>query len=264
MSILSVRNVTKAFSVPGGSFTAVDDVSFEIEEGESVAIVGQSGSGKTTVARMIVGLETPTSGQILFRGSWRKARGGAKARREKARQVQMVFQDPYLSLDRRMSVQAILSSSISLFEQLSKKDIAERTRELLLEVGLEEHHAPMSPTQLSGGQRQRVAIARALAARPDVLVLDEAVSALDVSVQAQVLNLLSDIRETRGTTYLFITHDLAVVNQICDRTIVMAEGKIMETGPTEKILTDPDSDYTRGLRDALPRPGWVPKRRLAT
>ena len=262
-ALLTVDDLRKVFPGRRGhaDVVAVDGVSFELAPGESLAIVGESGSGKTTVARMLVGLERPTSGSIKFRDTAIDAsRRGAKDRRERARQIQMVFQDPYSSLDKLQTIQDILDDALSLNPSSRTRDRGNEILELLRSVGLQERHAQARPGGLSGGQRQRVAIARALAARPDVVVLDEAVAALDVSIQAQVLNLLKDIRERTGTAYVFISHDLAVVNQVSERCIVMRQGRVVEEGTTAQVLHTPRDPYTQRLRDAVPRPGWKPSR----
>ncbi|WP_125612950.1 ABC transporter ATP-binding protein [Specibacter cremeus] len=262
--VLSVRGLSKRFPDPSrrGAFTtAVDGVGFDVAAGESLAIVGESGSGKTTVARMLMGLETPTGGEITVCGRVRDhRRPGRGERRKRARELQIVFQDPYSSLDPRRRVRTIVHDSLALrgVPAASRGAVVD---DLLEAVGLLARHGDLYPRQLSGGQRQRVAIARALALDPKILILDEAVAALDVSVQAQVLNLLADLREERGLAYLFISHDLAVVNQISDRAIVLRNGRIVEEGPTPRLLADPQHAYTRQLRAAVPRPGWVPQRR---
>jgi len=244
---------------------AVDEVSFELYPNECLAIVGESGSGKTTVARMLVGLEKLTAGELSVRGESRA--GGVKRladRRRWAREVQYVFQDPYSSLNGRQRVGDIIETSVALHaEGRAGRRGPARTAalEILESVGLGEQFASKYPYQLSGGQRQRVAIARALAADPAVIVLDEAVAALDVSIQAQILNLLADIRAEREISYLFISHDLAVVNQISDRMIVMEHGLVVDSGDTAALLADPVHPYTRSLRAAVPRPGWRPVRR---
>ncbi|WP_433238720.1 ABC transporter ATP-binding protein [Streptosporangium sp. CA-135522] len=247
-----------------GAATAVDEVSFTVAEGESLAIVGESGSGKTTVARMLLGLETPTSGTISVCGRPRlPGRASAAERRRRAREIQIVFQDPYSSLDKLQRVGDVIETSLALHFPLTPAERREKALNLLESVGLAERHAAMLPRQLSGGQRQRVAIARALAVEPRVLVLDEAVAALDVSIQAQILNLLADIREQRSISYVFISHDLAVVNQISDTAIVMRHGRVVEGGTTRALLREPREDYTRALLAAVPRPGWKPTRRGA-
>lgn len=239
--------------------SAVEDVSFAVAPGESLAVVGESGSGKTTVARMIVGLETPTRGRIIVAGRERSARRvGSRERKRRAREVQIVFQDPYLSLDPRMTIGACIAEVLRLHFDQSEQERSDRVGELLDQVGLDKRHRDVLPRSLSGGQRQRVAIARALASEPLVLICDEAVASLDVSIQAQVLNLLSDIREHTGISYLFISHDLAVVRQVSDRVVVMKSGRIVESGPTDRVLHAPEAAYTRRLLSAIPREGWHP------
>ncbi|MFJ1933103.1 ABC transporter ATP-binding protein [Kitasatospora sp. NPDC088160] len=241
-----------------GSVQAVDNVSFTLAEGGSLGIVGESGSGKTTTARIVVGLERADSGRVLVHGRDRtEHRRGRAHRLARAREVQMVFQDPYLSLDARTSVGTALRETLRL--HFPDADHPRRIAELLDQVGLGEREAEALPRRLSGGQRQRVAIARALAVEPAVLVLDEAVAALDVSVQAQILNLLADIREQTGIGYLFITHDLGVVRCVTDEVVVMRHGRIVESGPTAEVLARPRHAYTRLLLDSVPRPGWDPR-----
>ncbi|MEU9322035.1 ATP-binding cassette domain-containing protein [Streptomyces sp. NPDC048295] len=240
-----------------GDVRAVDDVSFTLPEGGSLGIVGESGSGKTTTARIVVGLEQADAGRVLVRGRARGGRSRGRAGRlARAREVQMVFQDPYLSLDPRTSVEGVLRETLRL--HFPGTDHDRRVSELLDQVGLGSRAADALPRQLSGGQRQRVAIARALAVRPAVLVLDEAVAALDVSVQAQILNLLADIREETRIGYLFITHDLGVVRCVTDDVIVMRRGRIVEAGPTAEVLAAPQHPYTRLLLESVPHPGWDP------
>ncbi|MFD9845678.1 ABC transporter ATP-binding protein [Streptomyces parvus] len=241
-----------------GAVHAVDDVSFTLPEGGSLGIVGESGSGKTTAARIVVGLEQADAGEVLVRGKARVARSRGRTQRlARAREVQMVFQDPYLSLDPRTSVEGVLRETLRL--HFPDTDHDRRVRELLDQVGLGTRAADARPRQLSGGQRQRVAIARALAVEPAVLVLDEAVAALDVSVQAQILNLLADIREQTRIGYLFITHDLGVVRCVTDDVIVMRKGRVVESGPTAEVLAAPQHPYTRLLLESVPHPGWDPE-----
>jgi oligopeptide transport system ATP-binding protein len=238
---------------------AVDDVSFSVPPGRSLAIVGESGSGKTTVARMIVGLERPTQGRIRVAGrerSWRHV--SSRERKRRAREAQIIFQDPYSSLDPRQTVRTCLHEVLRLHFDWDPARRDARVEELLEQVGLDRRQADALPKALSGGQRQRVAIARALACQPQVLVCDEAVASLDMSIQAQVLNLMSDIRDQTGITYLFISHDLAVVRQVSDDVIVMRTGQVVESGPTEQILESPQHPYTKRLLAAIPRVGWRP------
>ncbi len=257
-----VEGLTKVFrGAHGDDVVAVSDVSFAVAPGGALAIVGESGSGKTTTARMIIGLEQPSAGHIFVGGQERGARRpGSRERRRLGREVQIVFQDPFSSLDRRQRIHDCLDEVVRLHFRLDRAQRAARVDELLLQVGLDERHAGVLPHELSGGQQQRVAIARALASQPRVLILDEAVASLDVSVQAQVLNLLAEIREQTGVTYLFISHDLAVVRQVSDDVVVMRHGEIVERGPTHRVLDDPQHPYTRALLRAVPRRGWKPVR----
>jgi oligopeptide transport system ATP-binding protein len=243
------------------SIRAVRDVSFEIRAGDALGIVGESGSGKTTIARMLVGLVRPTSGRILIGDEEIQARISRTQRQRLARVLQIVFQDPYTSLDPRQAVRECLDEVQRVHFRRPKAHREAKTRELLDAVGLGEKEARSLPRELSGGQRQRAAIARALAAEPRGLVLDEAVSALDVSIQAQILNLLADLRQEFELTYLLISHDLAVVRQIADTVLVMYRGRAVETGSAERILRDPQHPYTRRLLESVPRPDMVLKRR---
>lgn len=263
--LVRVTGLTKVFPAPRGvkgeDVLAVDGVSFELWQDECLAIVGESGSGKTTVARMIVGLETVTSGGVEINGSDRTfAPRSLRERRSRAREVQYVFQDPYSSLNGRQRIGEVIASNLKL-HGAGSRDLRARAQEILDAVGLPKRFFDRYPRELSGGQRQRVAIARALAADPGVIVLDEAVAALDVSIQAQILNLLADIKAERKVSYLFISHDLAVVNQISDRMIVMENGTVVDQGNTAQLLAHPTHPYTRALRAAVPGPGWKPKRR---
>lgn len=242
--VLDVTSLSKKF----GEHAVLHDVSFSVERGTCLAIVGESGSGKTTAARIVAGLETATAGSVELAGA------GCR--------VQMVFQDPYGSLDPRQAVGAGLHELLRVRGIRRKTDRAARVAELLDSVGLDERHAAQHPRSLSGGQCQRVAIARALALEPTLLILDEAVSALDVSVQAQVLNLLSDIRERTGITALFVSHDLGVVRQVSDTCVVLEKGRVVERGCTADVLDRPQQTYTQALVDAVPRPGWQPRRRF--
>lgn len=236
---------------------AVADVSISIPRGGSLGVVGESGSGKSTLARMIIGLERPDSGEIRIGGQLRTAPPRGRAERlARARSVQMVFQDPYLSLDPRIPVGRSIEDTMRLHTDLTAADARHRVLELLDAVGLGPDHADARPKTLSGGQRQRVALARAIAIDPDLLVMDEATSALDVSVQAQVLDMLAGVRKERGLTVLFISHDLGVVRRVCDETVVMRRGEIVEAGPTEELLGRPQHPYTRLLIDSVPRPAW--------
>jgi len=256
--ILQVEGLRKEF----GELVAVDDVAFAVREGGSLAIVGESGSGKTTIAKMIVGLERPTAGSLRACGHDRSSPARSTAeRKRRGREVQIVFQDPYTSLDPRQTVERALDEVLRLHHGWEVERRRARVLELGELVGLDARQIRALPRSLSGGQRQRVAIARALAAEPRVLILDESVAALDVSIQAQVLNLLADIRDETGISYVLISHDLAVVRQLAQETVVMWRGRVVERGPTARVLDDPQDDYTRRLRASVPRPGWKPQRR---
>ena len=257
-AVLEATGLRKEF----GDLVAVDDVSFRLLPGRSLAIVGESGSGKTTIARMIVGLEAPTSGAITACGHDRsKPPRSTRERRRRGREVQIVFQDPYTSLDPRQSAEDTIDEVLRLHHGWPADRRRARTAELTDLVGLDTRQSQALPRALSGGQRQRVAIARALAAEPTVLILDESVAALDVSIQAQVLNLLADIRDETHVSYILISHDLAVVRQLTDEAIVLQRGKVVERGPTARVLDNPEHPYTRRLRASVPRPGWKPGRR---
>ncbi|MRH87945.1 ATP-binding cassette domain-containing protein [Nocardia sp. SYP-A9097] len=252
-SVLAAEGLCKSF----GDHVAVRDVSFTLESGGSLAIVGESGSGKTTTARMLVGLEYPDSGRILVEGVDRTAASrGRAARLARARQVQLVFQDPYLSLDPRITVGACVEESLRLHFDMTAAQRHSRRDELLEQVGLGQREAAALPRALSGGQRQRVALARALATEPKVLVLDEATAALDVSIQAQILHLLRELRESLGIAYVFVSHDLALVRHVAENVIVLYHGEIVESGSTAQVLAEPQHPYTRLLLDSVPRRGW--------
>ncbi|HEY7076929.1 MAG TPA: ATP-binding cassette domain-containing protein [Solirubrobacteraceae bacterium] len=257
--VLEAAGLRKEF----GDVVAVDGVHLRVEPGGSLAVVGESGSGKTTVARMIVGLTAPTAGTITACGRDRSAPArSARERRARGREVQIVFQDPYSSLDPRHSAEQAIDEVLRL-HGLAGDAAGRRARiaELGDLAGLDARQLRARPAALSGGQRQRVAIARALAAEPRVLILDESVAALDVSIQAQILNLLADIRDQTGVSYVLISHDLAVVRQITDEAIVMHRGRVVERGRTADVLDQPREPYTKLLRDSVPRPGWKPVRR---
>lgn len=256
--MLDVRAVSKTYRAHGtAGVRAVVDASMAIPRGGALAVVGESGSGKSTLARMIVGLESVDEGEIVVAGAVRTAMPRRRSDRlAHSRSVQMVFQDPYLSLDPRIPAGRAIEDALRLHAALTTSDARTRVLDLLEQVGLDATHATARPRTLSGGQRQRVAIARALAIEPDVLVMDEATSALDVSVQAQVLDLVAAIRRERGLTVLFISHDLAVVRRVCEQTVVMRAGEIVERGDTAALLAAPRHPYTRLLLDSVPRPGW--------
>jgi oligopeptide/dipeptide ABC transporter ATP-binding protein len=243
---------------------AVIDLSFEIPRGGSLALVGESGSGKTTTARMIVGLETPTSGEARIDGEVVGRDTSPAGRRELARKIQMVFQDPYVSLDPRQTVRRMLDEVVKFHTERPDAERARRIEQLVDSVGLPKRSLASLPRELSGGQRQRAAIARALASDPEVLVLDEAVSALDTSVQAQILNLLRSLRSELSLSYLVIAHDLAVARNVSDRIVVMYRGVAVETGTVDEILERPRHPYTQELLRSVPRAGMeLPRRAVA-
>ncbi|GAA1972736.1 ABC transporter ATP-binding protein [Isoptericola halotolerans] len=261
-TVVETKNLSKVFQIrgprPGSStdFTAVDDVSFTLGRGRTLAIVGESGSGKSTVANMVLGLLEPTSGSVEFDGV-DLASLNAKEAFAFRRRVQPVFQNPYGSLDPMFSIFRSIEEPLRLHSVGSAKEREARVRELLDMVSLPQSAMRRFPNELSGGQRQRIAIARALALKPEVIVLDEAVSALDVLVQAQVLDLLGDLQTELGLSYLFITHDLAVVRQIADDVVVMQNGKVVEQATTDEVFDSPREQYTRDLLAAIPGAGLV-------
>jgi len=251
--VVTVRNLVKEYRVRGrgGVLRAVDDVSFVVPRGGTTALVGESGSGKTTVSRILLGLETPTSGEALVHG--RSIAGASRTeRRALRRRVQPVFQDPYASLDPTHTVERIVDEPLRIFGTGDRDSRRARVAELLDQVALPREVAHRHPGALSGGQRQRVAIARALAPGPELLVLDEAVSALDVLVQEQILGLLADLQEHLGVSYLFISHDLAVVRGISDNVVVLRQGRVEEQGSVDDVFHSPRADYTRDLLGAIP------------
>ncbi|HEY8815105.1 MAG TPA: ATP-binding cassette domain-containing protein [Candidatus Dormibacteraeota bacterium] len=257
--VLQVENLRKEY----GPLVAVDDVGFAVPQGGSLAIVGESGSGKTTVARLIVGLERATAGTIRACGRDRSIPARTTPeRRLRGREVQIVFQDPYTSLDPRQTMEEAIDEVLRLHRGWPADRRKQRVRELSDLVGMDTRQTRALPRALSGGQRQRVAIARALAAEPRVLILDESVAALDVSIQAQVLNLLADIRDETSISFVLISHDLAVVRQLTDEIVVMWRGHVVERGATADVLDHPQNDYTKLLRSSVPRPGWKPKQRI--
>ncbi|OLB38223.1 MAG: peptide ABC transporter substrate-binding protein [Candidatus Rokubacteria bacterium 13_2_20CM_2_64_8] len=275
MTLLEVDNLVKHFPVKGGLFggggvvRAVDGVSSRIEPGHTVGVVGESGCGKTTTAKVVLGLEAPTSGTLRFEGADLQTLDAAGRRRYR-RSVQAVFQDPFASLNPRMRVGAIITEPLVVHEQLGRGQVREHGLRLLDLVGLPERSIDLFPHEFSGGQRQRIAIARALALEPKLIVLDEPVSALDVSIRAQILNLLRDLQARLGLAYLFITHDLAAVAYMSHTVAVMYLGKLVEFGPARAVATEPQHPYTRALfaaalpshpderREDVPLAGEVP------
>lgn len=253
-TILEVENLTKYFATPAGQLHAVDGVSFSIEEGKTLGIVGESGCGKSTTGRCILKLIEPTSGRIVFDGEDITSYSRRKMRRLR-QEMQMVFQDPFSSLDPRQTVSQLISEPIIEHKLLSSKaDIDRRTLELMETVGLAERYVNVYPHELDGGRRQRIGIARALAVNPKLIVCDEPVSALDVSIQAQILNLLKQLQRDMGLTYIFITHDLSVVKYFSDDIAVMYLGQMVEKAPSDDLFKNPIHPYTKALLSAIPLP----------
>ena len=249
--ILEARNLVKEYESDGRVARVVDEVSFAIRAGETLGLVGESGSGKSTVARMVLGLLQPTSGQVLFRGQPLPPLSSGRMR-ELRRQMQIVFQDPYAALNPRMTVRRILEEPFAIHGEKPTGGLAARLRELLHCVELDESALPRYPHEFSGGQRQRINIARALALNPGLLVLDEPVSALDVSVGAQVINLLRELQRSLGLTYLFISHSMPLVRYLCDRVAVMQHGRLVELGACVEVCDHPQNAYTQQLIAATP------------
>ena len=259
VSLLEVNHLKVHFPVLGGVLRrpvdvvkAVDDVSFQIEAGQTVGLVGESGSGKTTIGRAVVKLQRATAGEIVFEGQ-DIVPMTERVFRPMRRKIQMIFQDPFGSLNPRLTIGAIIGEALEIhFPELGKSDRRARVAELMVQVGLKPEMMSRYPHEFSGGQRQRIGIARALAVKPSLIVCDEPVSALDVSVQAQIVNLLQDLQEELGVSYLFIAHDLAVVEHLSDHVLVMHHGKIVESAPADQIYSDPQDPYTRTLLAAVP------------
>lgn len=263
-TLLKVENLKKYFTIKNNqTVKSVDDISIEIKRGETFGLVGESGSGKSTLGKTIVGLQDPTEGRMFYNGVDLSTLG----RKEKAianREMQMIFQDPHASLNPRMRVGDIIAEGIDAHGLAKGKDRQERVYDLLERVGLRPEHARRYPHEFSGGQRQRIGIARALAVNPKFIVADEPISALDVSIQAQVINLLEDLREQEGLTYLFIAHDLGMVKHISDRIGVMYLGKMMELAASNDLFAEPLHPYTQALMSAIPvaKPGAAKRERI--
>ncbi len=259
--LLEITNLVKHFPINSGllinrqvgAVQAVDDVSFTVAEGETIGLVGESGCGKSTLARTILQLLRPTSGSVRFRGT-ELTELGRKDLRELRREMQMIFQDPYASLNPRKRIGQIVGDPLKLHGMASGAELKERVQSLLDRVGLAAEHYNRFPHEFSGGQRQRIGVARALALEPKLVIADEPVSALDVSIQAQIINLLEDLQNEFGLTYVFVAHDLGVVRHVSDRIAVMYLGKIVEIGPAEDVYTKPIHPYTVSLLSAVPIP----------
>jgi ABC-type glutathione transport system ATPase component len=246
--LVQVRGLVKEYATSGGRVHVVDDVSFTIRRGETLGLVGESGSGKSTVARLLLRLIEPTAGEIQYDGVDLLA-ASPEEMRAMRRRMQVVFQDPYAALNPKMRVREILAEPFAIH---GEKSSGERLREMLREVGMDESALDRYPHEFSGGQRQRIKIARALALRPEFVVLDEPVSALDVSVAAQVVNLLRDLQRVHGLTYLFISHSMPLVRYLCDRVMVMRRGRLVEMGDAVAVCDAPSEEYTRALIAATP------------
>ncbi|MGI5935575.1 MAG: ABC transporter ATP-binding protein [Oscillospiraceae bacterium] len=262
-ALIEVKNLKKYFPTPYGLLHAVDDVSFTIEKGSTLGVVGESGCGKSTLGRLIISLLDKTSGEVYYRGE-EISHLSRKKRNELRKKLQIIFQDPYSSLDPRKSVRNIIAEPLKIFKICKKADeLDARVAELMEIVGLDARFAGAFPHEMDGGRRQRVGIARALALNPEFIVCDEPVSALDVSIQAQILNLLEDLQEQQGLTYMFITHNLIVVRHIADEIMVMYLGCVVEKCDTETLFENPLHPYTKGLLAAIPEPDiHAPKSRV--
>lgn len=262
-AILSVQNLKVTYGTGRHKFQAVKGVSFDIYKGETFGLAGESGSGKTTIGRAILRINPSSGGKVLFRGQRINGRIPKELDRKVIQQIQMIFQDPMASLNERAKVDYIISEGLTNLEHLSKAEREERVAKALMDVGLLPEFASRFPHEFSGGQRQRIGIARALIMNPSFIVADEPISALDVSIRAQVLNLLSKLQQERGLTYLFIAHDLSVMRYITDRIAIIQKGIIVELAETEKLFANPLHPYTRALMSAIPVPNpRVEKRKV--
>ena len=253
--ILEVKHLCKYFSSKNTQMKAVDDVNFEVFKGETFGLVGESGCGKTTTGRTLIRLYKPTSGEVWFNGNRIDGKLSKEESRAVTSKMQMIFQDPVASLNPRMTVEEIISEGAKINNIFSsKEELKANVRKMLEMVGLTPEHATRYPHEFSGGQRQRICIARALITKPDLIIADEPISALDVSIQAQVLNLLNDLRKELGLTILFIAHDLSVVKYFSERVAVMNRGRIVEMAPSEMLYKNPVHPYTKSLLSAIPIP----------
>ncbi len=251
MALLEINHLKKYFDVAAGSNHAVDDITMKIEKGRTMGVVGESGCGKSTLGRTVIRLQDATDGQVLLNGEDITYARGKDLRRLREK-MSIIFQDPYSSLNPRMTVESTIREPLVESHRYSKKEINERTEELMNLVGIEERLRTAYPHEMDGGRRQRVGIARAIALMPEFIVCDEPVSALDVSIQAQVLNLLMDLQEKIGLTYMFVTHDLSVVRHISDDISVMYLGQLVETCPSQELFARPYHPYTKALLSAIP------------
>ena len=253
--LLQVKNLSVTFGKKRRPFKAVDSVSFQIYKGETFGLVGESGSGKTTIGRSIIRINPTAGGEIIYKGQKINGKISRALDKEVTHQIQMIFQDPMASLNERAKVSYIVAEGLYNHKpRFSEEEIGKRVSDALLDVGLLPEFASRFPHEFSGGQRQRIGIARALVMEPDFIIADEPISALDVSIRAQVLNLLSDLQKKRDLTYLFIAHDLSVVRFICDRIAVIHKGKIVELAESEQLFAHPLHPYTRALLSAIPMP----------
>ena len=252
--LLSVRDMSICFGKGKYLFKAVDNVSFDVCKGETFGLVGESGSGKTTIGRAIIRINPTTSGEVIFKGEKINGKISKELDRRVTREIQMIFQDPMASLNERAKVDYIVSEGLYSGEKIPEAERKARVEKALSEVGLLPEFASRFPHEFSGGQRQRIGVARALIMQPDFIIADEPISALDVSIRAQVLNLLSELQKERGLTYLFISHDLSVMRFICDRIAVIHKGVLVELAETEKLFAHPLHPYTRALLSAIPLP----------
>jgi oligopeptide/dipeptide ABC transporter ATP-binding protein len=264
--LYSVKNVKKHFPIKGGLFQrvkshvkAVDGITLDIYKGETLGVVGESGCGKSTLGRTILGLESLTEGELVFNGN-NISKYSARQLKPFKKEMQMIFQDPYASLNPKQRIGDALEEALIIHTDLPARERREKVVKLLNEVGLKEDHYERYPHEFSGGQRQRIGIARAISINPSFIVCDEPVSALDVSVQAQVIKLLKDLQEKHALTYLFVSHDLGVVRHLCNRVLVMYLGQMVELAPVEKLYENPTHPYTEALLSAIPRPAVGRKR----
>ena len=252
--LLSVKNMDVCFGKRKNRFKAVNNVSFDIYKGETFGLVGESGSGKTTIGRAIARINPTTAGEVYFKGEKINGKISKQLDRQVTRQIQMIFQDPMASLNERAKVDYIVSEGLYSGEHISENERKAKVEKALMEVGLLPEFATRFPHEFSGGQRQRIGVARALIMQPEFIIADEPISALDVSIRAQVLNLLSELQKERALTYLFISHDLSVMRFICDRIAVIHKGVLVELAETEKLFAHPLHPYTRALLSAIPLP----------